>query len=327
MNRIKFDINITPQSTEKIYRYELLIGNRIIYNGKIFTLSNQSKILLDCTDILNNFEYKNLGMLNQVWNGTEYTQPITQITLLNDSSIEQHYNKVSFKLYNDNNNLIAQQSKNVYFQTITFENEQQQKLINNKYYYFGDKIPKMPLTDKLRYCQLVYSANTTNTTWNNINLGSEKGSRIYNISIPTIDLYDGKEKILEVDKECLAPYYLCWITTNKGFQCQPFYYTNYSETFTRNEKLSTDEVATLANVSLRGNWEIRTNLLKSDNEFKFYTDIYKSASLLLYITELDKAVFVNVVDTTVDFKKYKQQNKPQYFQVKLQSADIQLNLY
>lgn len=327
MNRIKYTFNITAQNTETMYFYDLYIGTKQIYRGKIYVLPNQDKILLDVTDILNNYEYKSVGMLNQVWNGEQYAQPTEQILLLNDSSVEQHYNTVTIKLYNNTNTLIAQQNKKIYFQTITFLNEEQNKLINGKYYYFGDKIPKMPLTDKLRYCQLVYSDNSVNTTWNNLNLGNQKGSRIYNVAIPNKDLYDGKSKILEVDTNCLAPYYLCWITATKGFQCQPFYYTNYTETFTRNNKLSTDEVETLANVSLRGQWEIKTNLLKSDNEYKFYTDIFKSASLLLYITEIDKAVFVNVVDNSIDFKRYETNKKPQYFQVKLQSADVQLNLY
>lgn len=327
MNRTKFEINTTPLETEMMYTYDMYIGDKIVYSGKVYTLPYQSKILLDVTDVLNNYEYKGLGALNQVWNGKEYAQPTEPVTLLDDSSVEQHYNKVTIKLYNMNNVLLTEKYQYLYFQTLSFENEQQQKLINNKYYYFGNKIPKMPLTDKLRYCQLVYSGKATNTKWNDIQFSSHKGSRIYNIAVPTTDLYDGTEKILEVDKDCLAPYYLCWITANKGFQCQSFYYAGYTETFTRNEKLSTDEVATLANVSLRGQWEIKTKLLTSDNEYKFYADIYKSASLLLYITELDKAVFVNVVDNAVEYKRYETEKKPQYFQVKVQSADIQLNLY
>lgn len=326
MNRIKFDISINPQAKQEMHSYNLYIGGKNIYSGKLFTLPNQDKILLDVTDILCNYEYKSVGMLNQVWNGKEYAQPTTTITYLNDSSAEQHYNTVTVNIYDKNNSLVVTKSQKVYFHTITFENEQQERLINNKYYYFGNVIPRMPYTDKLRYCQLVYSPTSTNTTWNDMNLGTHKGSRIYNIAIPTTDLYDGKSKILQVDKDCLAPYYLCWITANKGFQCQPFYDISYNESITKNEKLSSDEVATLANMSVRGNWELRTNLL-SDEEYKFYTDIYKSASLLLYITELDKAVFVNVADTTVEYKKYRQQNKPQYFSVKLQTSTVQLSLY
>lgn len=326
MNRIKYKIEGLPQDTEKYYRYEILIGNKVVYVGKAFKIKTENKLVLDITSILDNYQYKGYGILTPTWFENDYRQPQENIYVILDDSQEQHYNSVTIKLY-DNNTLIENQTKNIYFHTIPFEGSRTSRLINGNTYYYGTLTPRMPLTDKLRYGQLVYSRENTTTKWNNINFGTIKGSRVYNIAIPNEDVYDGKTKILKVDKECLAPYYLCWLTSDGGFQCQPFRGKSiYSENSTTNYKLSFDENKDIANRVINGQWTLTSNIL-TENEYKQYMDIGRSNYLLLYITEHDKVVYVNVTNNKNELKnECNNDYKPLYYSVELETRENILNI-
>lgn len=325
MNRVKFEINNLPVNDEKYYIYTLKIGNNtIIYRGKVFKLKNTDKLIIDTTDILNNYRYRGYGILSPIWRDDNYLQPTGTTYVIDDSTIEQHYNTVTVEIYNyDDNSLVSTISKVVYFHTIPFEGIRQHKAINGKNYYFGNLVPRMPITNKLRYGQLIYSHNTTNTKWNNINLGSYSKARVHNIAIPSEDLHDGDELILKVDKECIAPYYLAWLTSDGGFQCQPFKSPKiqYDENYTINYKLSTDEQKDIVNKTTTGKWKLFSNNI-TEEEYKVYADINRSPYLLLYISEYDTAYYVNSTSTTNTLKTDNNQDgKPLYFEVEVETRE------
>lgn len=326
MNRIKIDFQV-QNDKEKYYNYQVLLGTNIIYRGKAFKLSSQNNLVLDITDILNNYQYRGLGMLTPTWLNDEYRQPTETIVNLLNTSSEQHINTVTVKLF-DGDVLISTINKQVYFHTIPFEGERCETLINGKYYYFGDLIPRMPLTDKLRYAQLLYAPTSTTIQWGTQNFGTFKGSSVINVPIPKSDISDGKSKILQVDKDCLAPYYLCWITKDGGFQCQAFKSrkSTYTENYTTNYKLSTDEQKDIANRSINGTWQLISDNL-TETEYKIFMDINRSAYLLLYITEYDKVVYVNATATSNEQKtEANNNNKPLFYSVDLETREGLLNI-
>ena len=333
MNRIKYTFNFTPQNTETIYTYRLrLDDNTLLYNGKVFKLKNQDKISIDVTDILTTFQYKGLGLLQLEWNGTQYTQPTDTTTNLNNGS-ELHLNTVSATLYDENNVQVARQSKSVYFHTVGFENEVIETTIDNTIYYTDfSLIPRLPITKALRFGKILYTSTNKAVKWNDSNSNviasfpTAKGSRVHNIPIPTTDLYVGEQKILQIDKDCIADYYLLWLTQSGDLQAQPFN-GKFSETHTTNKKLSSDEQQTIANKQTRGKWSLQSNLLL-DNIYKQYMDIYQSPYLMLYISEIDRAYFVNVVGDTVERKTYQNNNnKPIRFEVDVETVEQELNLF
>lgn len=328
MNRVKYTFSGLSTNKEIYYNYDIFIGTNNVYKGKAFKLKTDDNLVIDITPILNNYQYKSYGILTPTWNENrqEYTQPQENIYTIIDTTPEQHYNQVKVDLY-ENKTLIKSISNNIYFHTIPFEAEQNERLINGKYYYFGNLTPRMPYTDKLRYGQLVRTESTTSTKWNNINFGAYKGNVVYNIAIPNEDVFDGKTKILQVDKDCLAPYYLCWTSKDGGFQCQPFRgKATYNETSTTNYKLSFDEQKDIANRVINGTWEIMSDNL-TESEYKEYMDIGRSNYLLLYITEYDKAVYVNVTNTKNELKNdINNEYKPLYYTAQLETRENILNI-
>lgn len=327
MNRVKFRFNGLPEDKEKYYQYDLLIGtSQVIYRGKAFKIKTANFLELDITSILNNYQYRGYGILTPIWREENYMQPQETIYTITDSTPEQHYNTITVKLY-DNNSLVSSVNKNIYFHTVPFEGERKEKIINGKNYYFGNLIPRMPITDKLRYGQLVYSKDYITTKWNNINLGTTKGSRIYNVAIPRQDLYDGKTKILKVDTDCLAPYYLCWITSDGGFQCQPFKgKSTYNETSTTNYKLSYDEQKDIVNRVINGQWELNSGHL-TEAEYKEFMNINRSPYLLLYISEYDKAIYVNTTEAKKELKtEENSEYKPLFYTVNIETRENILNI-
>ena len=70
--------------------------------------------------------------------------------------------------------------------------------------------------------------------------------------------------------------------------------------------MSSDEQQTIANSQTKGNWSLKSNIL-SDNDYKSYIDIYQSPYLMLYVSEIDRAYFVNVVGDKVEKNISKQQ--------------------
>lgn len=336
MNRIKYNFNVGITTKEQMYKYELRNysnGDILIYSGKIFKLPNQTELTVDVTDILNLFQYKGKGILNPIWSNTQYTQPTETTTNLNSGN-ELHLSTISATLYNENNTQVARQLKDVYFHTLSFESERVEKVLDNTTYYTDfSLIPRMPITDKLRFGKLVYTTTNKSVQWkdkdgNIINtFPNMKGSRVHNIAVPSKDLYVGEQKILEIDTNCLKDYYLCWLTELGDFQCQGFSRGIYSETHTNNKKLSTDEQQSLANKSTKGTWKLTSDIL-TDNHYKQYMDIYRSPYLYLYISEIDRGLFVNVVGDTVEQKTYRINNKkPIQFEVELESMEQMLNLF
>jgi hypothetical protein len=335
MNRIKYKFTLGTTTKEQMYKYELRNyseGNRLIYSGKIFKLPNQTELTVDVTDILTIFQYKGLGLLQLTWNGSNYTQPTETTTNLNSGN-ELHLSSISATLYNENNTQVATQTKQVYFHTIGFESERVETIIDNTTYYTDfSLIPRMPITNKLRFGKILYTTANKSVQWKdkegNIlhTFPRLKGSRVHNIDVPSEDLYVEKQKILQIDKECIADYYLLWLTQSGDLQAQPFN-AKYSETHTTNKKLSSDEQQTIANSQTKGSWSLKSNIL-SDNYYKQYMDIYQSPYLMLYVSEIDRAYFVNVVGDKVEKKTYQNNNnKPLIFEVEVESVEQELNLY
>lgn len=335
MNRIKYKFTLGTTTKEQMYKYELRNyseGNTLIYSGKIFKLPNQIELTVDVTDVLTIFQYKGKGLLQLTWNGSNYTQPTETTTNLNSGN-ELHLSTISATLYNENNTQVARQLKEVYFHTIGFESERVETIIDNTTYYTDfSLIPRMPITNKLRFGKILYTTSNKSVQWkdkkgNIINTFSNmKGSRIHNMAVPSKDLYVGNQKILQIDKECIADYYLLWLTQSGDLQVQPFN-AKYSETHTTNKKLSSDEQQTIANSQTKGSWSLKSNIL-SDNHYKQYMDIYQSPYLMLYVSEIDKAYFVNVVGDKVEKKTYQNNNnKPLIFEVEVESVEQELNLY
>lgn len=335
MNRIKYQFVVGTTTKEQMYKYELRNysdGNTLIYSGKIFKLPNQKELTVDVTDILTIFQYKGLGLLQLTWNGSNYTQPTETTTNLNSGN-ELHLSTISATLYNENNTQVARQLKEVYFHTIGFESERIETIIDNTTYYTDfSLIPRMPITNKLRFGKILYTTTNKSVQWKdkdgNIidSFPNLKGSRVHNIAVPSKDLYVEKQKILQIDKECIANYYLLWLTQSGDLQVQPFY-AKYSETHTTNKKLSSDEQQTIANSQTKGSWSLKSNIL-SDNHYKQYMDIYQSPYLMLYVSEIDRAYFVNVVSDKVEKKTYQNNNnKPLIFEVDVESVEQELNLF
>jgi hypothetical protein len=318
-----------------MYKYELRNysdGNTLIYSGKIFKLPNQTELTVDVTDVLTIFQYKGLGLLQLTWNGSNYTQPTETTTNLNSGN-ELHLSSISATLYNENNTQVATQTKQVYFHTIGFESERVETIIDNTTYYTDfSLIPRMPITNKLRFGKILYTTANKSVQWKDKEgyilhtFPRLKGSRVHNIDVPSEDLYVEKQKILQIDKECIADYYLLWLTQSGDLQAQPFN-AKYSETHTTNKKLSSDEQQTIANSQTKGSWSLKSNIL-SDNHYKQYMDIYQSPYLMLYVSEIDRAYFVNVVGDKVEKKTYQNNNnKPLIFEVEVESVEQELNLF
>lgn len=335
MNRIKYKFTLGTTTKEQMYKYELRNyseGNTLIYSGKIFKLPNQTELTVDVTDVLTLFQHKGKGILELTWNGSNYMQPTETTTNLNSGN-ELHLSTISATLYNENNTQVARQLKEVYFHTIGFETERVETIINNTTYYTDfSLIPKMPITDKLRFGKIVYTTTNKSVQWKDkdgnilYTFPSLKGSRVHNIAVPSKDLYVEKQKILQIDKECIADYYLLWLTQSGDLQAQPFK-AKYSETHTTNKKLSSDEQQTIANSQTKGSWSLKSNIL-SDNHYKQYMDIYQSPYLMLYVSEIDRAYFVNVVGDKIERKTYQNNNnKPLIFEVEVESVEQELNLF
>lgn len=335
MNRIKYKItlpNSTP--TEKTYRYDVSLDYLTIYRGKFFMLPNK-QVTLDLTDLLSNYQYKGMYMLEPVYDYDKqcYTrEPQTGVeTPITVSQPQQHYNTVSVKVFDDNGNSIVTTSKTIYFHTTPFESKIRRTNNNGINYYFGSLTPRFPFGTSMSYTQLVDGDGTKICRWRN-----EKNATIV-ISTPqktgTImkyrgdsDIYDGDLKILEVDK-CNAPYYLMYLTQDGGFQSQPFYNVKYSETYTTNTKITVDDNKDIANLFANGKWTLKSRNL-TNSEYHEMMDIARSPYLYLYITSLDKGVFVNNVDTTIEKKlNGVDSNKPIFFEINLESREQQLNIF
>lgn len=339
MNRIKYKITLPySTSTEKTYKYDVLLATNTIYRGKFFMLPNNTQVVLDLTDLLTNYQYKGMYMLEPVYDYDKqcYTRDVSSNTVehLTASQQQQHHNTVSVKVYNDDGTTIVTTSKSVYFHTTPFENQVRKRTNNNRInYYFGSLTPRFPFGTSMTYTQLVDSDDGSATAyWKNVkgNLTRtfipKTTGTIMKANIITSDIYDGDLKILEVDK-CNAPYYLMYLTQDGGFQSQPFYNVKYSETYTTNTKITLDDNKDIANLFANGKWTLKSRNL-TNTEYHEMMDIARSPYLYLYITSLDKGVFVNNVDTTIEKKlNGVDSNKPIYFEINLESREQQLNIF
>lgn len=337
MNRIKYKIKL-PYSTptEHTYKYDVRLEHITIYRGKFFMLANNTQVVLDLTDLLTNYQYKGKHMLEPVYDYIKqcYTRE-PQSNVVEDITVsepQQHCNTVSVNVFNDDGNIIATSSKTIYFHTTPFEN--QIRRTNNKgiNYYFGSLTPRFPFGSSMSYTQLVDGDGTTVCRWRNekksllVSTTPQKTGTIMKATKTDTDIYDGDLKILEVDK-CNAPYYLMYLTQDGGFQSQPFYNVKYSETYTTNTKITVDDNKDITNLFANGKWTLKSRNL-TNTEYHEMMDIARSPYLYLYITTLDKGVFVNNVDTTIEKKvNGTDNNKPIFFEINLESREQQLNIF
>lgn len=335
MNRIKYKITLpSSTTTEHIYKYDVLLATNTIYKGKLFVMPNKTSIELDLTDLLTNYQYKGQYMLEPVYDYDKqcYVRNVSSNTTQGMSLTQLHRNTVKVKVYDDNGNTIVTTSRTIYFHTTPFENQIRKTTNNNGVnYYFGSMIPRFPFGSSMSYTQLVDSDNGGGTIlWNSnknilITATAKYDGCILKAKVET-DIYDGNLKILEVDK-CNAPYYLMYLTQDGGFQSQPFYNVKYSETYTTNTKITVDDNKDIANLFANGKWTLKSRNL-TNTEYHEMMDIARSPYLYLYITALDKGVFVNNIDTTIEKKvNGVDNNKPIFFEINLESREQQLNIF
>lgn len=308
MNRIKVNITRQDASQAKSYLYQVMLDGQQIYLGKVFMMKQQTTATVDLTDILSDYQYAGQGILTPTWADNQYKQPQAQETPLNGN--ERHYDRIIINWY-DNNVQQGTLSANVYFHTIPFNAESMQRKIgNNVTYYFGKLIPRMPKlhTKNLRYGQLINSGNMIAPVWiSNRNttytFNRANGSRVIAIDLHRFEtdnvnvLYSSDNglirEILRLDN-CPAPYYLCWTTSNGGFQCQPFTgASQYTEESNRNTKVSVDDMTDIANSQINGKWQLKSYNL-TDAEYNEYMDITRSQYLLLYDTNIDVCTSVKL---------------------------------
>lgn len=341
MNRYKVIFNTGATAADKQYIYNVYISNTLIYTGKAFKIASQESIRIDLTDIFGDYQYKGYGIIKPEWvDGAYKQQQVNEVSLSANPSVEKglHYASARVDLM-DGEIRVAQQPVAVYFHNIPFEGISDQTILNsNLTYHFGSLIPRFPKlrTKNLRYAQLVNSNANRQPVWTNgtntmVSFLNTNGSRIIGrdlaIIVPMLnnsnDMYSNGVKIAHFD-ECVGEhdYYLMWLTDNGGMQCQRFRSSStYTEESTRNMKLSTDDMNDVANSTIKGKWKLKSDNL-TDAQYDEYMAITRSPYLLLYIPKMDRVVYVNVTDTSMEKKRFQTNNrKIPYFEVNVESRE------
>lgn len=310
-NRFNIEVDLTNQP-EGVYRYELILNDFTIYNGKLFKLENQNKVIIDITDILLNYKYKGGTVFKptlkngiyQQGNPTNYYYSYSKTLDINTGFIVC---TIRYKIYDSDNNTIINDTKT--FELYDYQNP---LYSNNTPYKFGSMIPRLPRTDKIGYPQT--------------NISTEIYYNLYNISGDTINY--NNDVILKIDENCIAPYYLIWILKSGSYQVQPFNgYCSYTETVTNNYKLSIDDQKDIANQTLNRKWNLKSDNL-TDTEYKYFMDILTSPYLLLYDYMNNETIYVNCTDNSKEQKTNSNNNgKPIFFEVNLEARNLALNIY
>lgn len=353
MNRTKVNLAFTSANTDRTCYYRVRItGGLLLFVGKCYVMAGTNNITLDLTDIVGNCTYKGYELLTPTWNSDGYYQPYInnqgpRSTVIPTTNLQQHYNPITVTLYSDSGltNQIATTSKNIYFHSIPFMTESYLYRIGNNdlsYYLDFNLVPRLPNipTDKIRYGQLVYNQASSNVYWykgdsqNTVTFfNSNTGSRVLSYRLDGIvnamagytsmeAVHKGtRREILRLDN-CIAPYYLIWLNPNGGFQSWPFKPSSlYTEEHTRNMRLTMDEQSWISNHSLSGNWKLKSDLV-TDAQYKALLGCTLSPYTILYITELDRAFYVNCTDGKSEYKTYQNQGrKLSIFEVNVKSAE------
>lgn len=352
MNRTKISLTFASTNEDRTCYYTVSItGGLLLFTGKCYVLAGKSSIQLDLTDIVANCVYRGFDLMTPTWAIDGYYQPNittanTKSTSIPTTNLQQHYNPITVNLYSDAGmtTQIATTSKNIYFHSISFETESYQSRIGNNLSYYTDfnLVPRLPRvsTSNLRFGQLVYSGQSQSNTWfkgssNNqlCSFGGGTGSRVCSWRLDsivnamngydTVQAFSGgtRHDILKLDK-CNAPYYLLWLNPNGGLQAWPFKPSSvYTEEHTRNMRLTMDEQSWIANHSLSGNWKLKTDLV-TDAEYKALLGTTLSPFTILYITALDRVLYVNCSDAKSEYKTYANQGrKLNSFEVNVKSAE------
>lgn len=352
MNRTKINLTFTSANTDRTCFYKVQItGGLLLFVGKCYVMAGTNNITLDLTDIVGNCTYKGYDLLTPTWNVDGYYQPhinsnSQRATTIPTTNLQQHWNPITVTLYSDSGltNQIATTSKNIYFHSIPFMTESYDDRIGSDLSYNIDfnLVPRLPRlsTTKIRYGQLIYNSTSANPYWykgtsgNTItSFGSGSGSRVISYRLDELvsrmtgyntvqSLSNGTRRdILRLD-DCIAPYYLIWLNPNGGFQSWPFKSSSvYSEEHTRNMRLTMDEQSYISNHSLSGNWKLKSDLV-TDAQYKALLGCTLSPYTILYITELDRAFYVNCTDGKSEYKTYQNQGrKLSIFEVNVKSAE------
>lgn len=352
MNRTKVQLSFTSANTDRTCYYKVQItGGLLLFVGKCYVVANASSIVLDLTDIVGNCTYKGYELLTPTWNVDGYYQPHIDIasqmyTRIPTTNLQQHWNPITVNLYSDSGltNQIATTSKNIYFHSIPFMTESYDGRLDSYLSYNIDwnLVPRLPRieTTKIRYGQLVYSSGSTNPYWykgtsGNIitSFGTNNGSRVMSYRLDKLvssmygyntvqSLSNGTRRVILRLDDCIAPYYLMWLNPNGGFQSWPFKSSSvYTEEHTRNMRLTMDEQSWISNHSLSGNWKLKSDLV-TDAQYKALLGCTLSPYTILYITELDRAFYVNCTDGKSEYKTYSNQGrKLSVFEVNVKSAE------
>ena len=352
------EITVPYSGVEKYYQIRVTIFNKIVFYGKIFVMRGQTKVLFNMTDILSNYVYNGVGIINPVYNTSyhNYGQSTSTLTKLENPSTF-NTNKESIRLsYNvhvsdiGSESTVFSTSSTIYtrgeYISGRFNSQVTWRLFDNP----SAPTPHFPVTDKLRWGQTVYVPTgttsvqlfykSTNVYRNfktfsglmatSINAVNMVGTNIrYN---PTTTYPDaGNNTIYVLDQGtykpitkidvCPSPYYLLWIDMNGALNCQPFTaLTEQTNNFTRNTRISSDDFTTLANQYLKRSWTLKSYNI-TDEEYEYMMSIQYSPWLILYSSADDEAIYVNPTDKALKLNTFIQnKKKPVYMTLKVDEA-------
>ena len=362
MNRVKTTITITADpDNDRLMWYSVTAGtSNVIFRGKCYVLKSQAKVTLDITDVVNNYIYKGFGIFNPTWDsGSQgYQQPYTGQNRstsfgfsLNGNAGEYNIANVTVKLYSESTftNLVASSTiNNVYFHSIAPEDEKGGFKISTYItnYYDINLVPHLPKisTQNLLYGQLAYGrgnwrwVNSSGMVLLSQNLGSYNSyvcvcnlqdiSNYFNLPDNTLYSKDNssynKYPMLKLD-DCARPYYLLWLNPNGGFQSYGFEKNTVPvENYSTSYRLTMDDYSYKANQTLNQRYRLKTGLV-TDAEYKVLLTAARSPYCILYITEQDRAYYVNVTNTSMELKRYSNQGRKLFnFECEVELAEKEM---
>lgn len=342
--------------------YSVTAGtSNVVFRGKAYILAASTSLTLDLTDIVSGLVYKGMGVLNPTWNsqGQGYQQPWTgsnyngsmHSTVIDGTDNEYNISSLTVKLYSDRNystQIATTTITNVYFHSIgPMDTKGGTVHTEITDYFVPGFVPHLPkiATKNLLYGQLVHSnANASRTqAWRNssgtpyasytltagqnatvamnlyalLNGHTFADNKLYSYSSHSNESWE----ILRFD-ECARPYYLIWLNPNGGFQSFGFNGgTTYTEKHTTNMRLTYDDYSIKANQTLTSSWKLKSQLV-NDTEYQCIMTAARSPYCILYITDLDRSVLVNVSDTSKDMKtRRNNSNKPFIAELTVETAE------
>lgn len=107
---------------------------------------------------------------------------------------------------------------------------------------------------------------------------------------------------------CMERYYLMWVDRLGGVQCQPFKQNPmFKEKIARTMIKNQYGQKRLGVADITPKWELKSSWI-TEEEYPYYESLLVSPKVILYDTEREKCIKVNVIDTDYTEKTHKNQN-------------------